>query len=304
MYRQYILAVHEKENMTILEFKNVSKKYGKHEVLSGVSFQLKSNRIVGLLGPNGSGKTTIMKIISGLISPTCGEVMIPDNIKIKAQIENPVFYRGLSGLDNLLYLTSNEKEVTKSEIISICEQLNMGDYIRKKTGKYSMGMRERLSVAYMLVGNANLIVLDEPFNGLDPIAVIEVRNILQELVKKKNVTIFISSHILKELQCFCNEIIVLNNGKMIEHTVLQDMGTVIEIEYETEEDCIEGCSILNIISKTNLKSELRLKENDKVSDIVKKLVDSDVKITSIKKKDNIIEEIYCQSIMGCENVKS
>ena len=91
---------------------------------------------------------------------------------------------------------------------------------------------------------------------------------------------------------------------MIEHTVLQDMGTVIEIEYETEEDCIEGCSILNTISKTNLKSELRLKENDKVSDIVKKLVDSDVKITSIKKKDDIIEEIYCRSIMGCENVKS
>ena len=201
--------------MTIFEFKNVSKKYGKHEVLCGVSFQLKSNRIVGLLGPNGSGKTTIMKIISGLISPTCGEVIIYDNIKIKAQIEAPVFYRGLSGLDNLLYLTSNERGVTKSEIISICEQLNMGDYIRKKTGKYSMGMRERLSVAYMLVGNANLIVLDEPFNGLDKNGVAEIRALLLEL-KKEGKTILLASHNEEDIRILCDRVYEMDGGVLTE----------------------------------------------------------------------------------------
>lgn len=283
--------------MELVELNKVSKKFGKNIVLSDVSFSLSTGRIVGLLGPNGSGKTTIMKLISKLIFPIDGEIKYHEGVKIRTLIEEPTFYKTLSGLDNIKYLIASEKDITNADIDRAVMLFGMDDYIKRKTGQYSMGMRQRLSLCYATLGDANLLLLDEPLNGLDPLAIIEMRDKLRALSEERGACIFISSHILQDLQEICTDIIIVNRGKIIKTFELNNLSPKYEIKFCDGANC--DCAIKLIPKLIKEKADTARIEVNKVdiSDIVIELSRENIKIIGLRRIDNELERIY-QEVIG------
>ena len=201
--------------MDVLTVEHLTKKIGNKTILEDVSLNLKRGQIIGLVGANGAGKTSLMKVILGYSSYQDGTFRIIENKNKKsnvgALIENPGIYPFMSGYDNLKLL--NETKNTH-DIDTIVSQLDMDDYIHNKAKTYSLGMKQKLGIAIAFLNQPQLIILDEPMNGLDPKAVRDVR----ELIVKKaqeGVTFLISSHILSELVKITNSILIINKGKLV-----------------------------------------------------------------------------------------
>ncbi|KEJ00177.1 ABC transporter ATP-binding protein [Clostridium botulinum A2B7 92] len=209
----------------VLDVKNISKKRGKTPILKDVNFSIGKGEICGFVGRNGAGKTTLMKIITSMLFPNEGEITIcGKNLKtereealknIGAVIETPEMYGYLTGRQNLNYIASMLKDVTKDEIEEAIRYSNLGDKIDEKVKKYSLGMKQRLGLAQALIGDISLLILDEPTNGLDPLGVVELENTINTLVKEKGVSVFISSHILSEIENICTKVVFIDNGEII-----------------------------------------------------------------------------------------
>lgn len=212
-----------------IEVKNVSKKIGKRNILENVSFDVYEGDICGFIGPNGAGKTTMIRIITNLIRTTNGEAYINGAnvekerktalLKLGAIVEEPIFFPYMSGRKNLQNLALLNPDMSKSEqkekveeVLKIVDLQDRGD---DKVKTYSLGMKQRLGIAQALLNNPEIIILDEPANGLDPIGMRTLRELIFKLQKEKNITFFISSHLLDELQQLCNRFIVINTGKII-----------------------------------------------------------------------------------------
>ncbi|NFI07546.1 ABC transporter ATP-binding protein [Clostridium botulinum] len=209
----------------VLDVKNISKKRGKTPILKDVNFSIGKGEICGFVGRNGAGKTTLMKIITSMLFQDEGEIIIcGKNLKtereealknIGAVIETPEMYGYLTGRQNLNYIASMLKDVTKDDIEEAIRYSNLGDKIDEKVKKYSLGMKQRLGLAQALIGDISLLILDEPTNGLDPLGVVELENTINTLVKEKRVSVFISSHILSEIENICTKVVFIDNGEII-----------------------------------------------------------------------------------------
>ena len=209
---------------TILKCKDLHKKIGKKEILKGVSLEVNEGDILGFIGPNGAGKTTTIKLILGLQGITSGEVNINGyDIKkdftkairrVGAIIENPDLYMYLTGYENLKLVANMYKGITKERIMEVVKLVKLENRINDKVSKYSLGMRQRLGVAQAILHNPNLLVLDEPTNGLDPEGIKEMRDLLKVLAKQ-GMAIFISSHNLAEMETLCNKVCIIQNGEII-----------------------------------------------------------------------------------------
>lgn len=207
------------------------KEYAGIKVVDGVSFSVNKGEIYGLLGRNGAGKTTIMKILLGLANPTSGKVSILGKDmsvnsekkvlkKVGCIIENPGFYSNLTGTENLeifAKLTGLDQDSVKKAL----ELVNLPYKDKKLFSKYSLGMKQRLAIANAIMHNPEILVLDEPINGLDPIGIAEVRELLKKL-KESGVSILISSHILSELENVADRISIIDFGKMIEEINMKE----------------------------------------------------------------------------------
>lgn len=210
--------------MKVLEVENVSKKIGKNKILENINFYIKKNTIYGLVGENGAGKTTILKMILGLYKSNtgniyiCGKKINKDLEKclknIGAVVDSPSLYDYLSGRRNLEFFNLLGKNVSKSTIEQVINNLNMKTYIDRPVSTYSLGMKQRLSLAVCLISLPKLLILDEPLNGLDPIGMKELREILLHLKEKYKMSIIMSSHILSELECLCDKVIFIKNKKI------------------------------------------------------------------------------------------
>ncbi|MCG2388073.1 ABC-2 type transport system ATP-binding protein [Staphylococcus epidermidis] len=227
--------------MDVLTVEHLTKKIGNKTILEDVSLNLKRGQIIGLVGANGAGKTSLMKVILGYSSYQDGTFRIIENKNKKsnvgALIENPGIYPFMSGYDNLKLL--NETKNTH-DIDTIVSQLNMDNYIHNKAKTYSLGMKQKLGIAIAFLNQPQLIILDEPMNGLDPKAVRDVR----ELIVKKaqeGVTFLISSHILSELVKITNSILIINKGKLVTETTEEELN-------QYEDNDLENV-LLNIIDK-------------------------------------------------------
>lgn len=227
--------------MDVLTVEHLTKKIGNKTILEDVSLNLNRGHIIGLVGANGAGKTSLMKVILGYSNYQEGTFRIIENKNKKsnvgALIENPGIYPFMSGYDNLKLL--NETKNTH-DIDTIVSQLNMNDYIHNKAKTYSLGMKQKLGIAIAFLNQPQLIILDEPMNGLDPKAVRDVR----ELIVKKaqeGVTFLISSHILSELVKITNSILIINKGKLITETTEEELN-------QYEDNDLENV-LLNIIDK-------------------------------------------------------
>lgn len=207
------------------------KEYAGIKVVDGISFSVNKGEIYGLLGRNGAGKTTIMKILLGLANPTSGKVSILGKDmsvnsekkvlkKVGCIIENPGFYSNLTGTENL-EIFAKLRGLDQDSVKKALELVNLPYKDKKLFSKYSLGMKQRLAIANAIMHNPEILVLDEPINGLDPIGIAEVRELLKKL-KESGVSILISSHILSELENVADRISIIDFGKMIEEINMKE----------------------------------------------------------------------------------
>jgi ABC-2 type transport system ATP-binding protein len=200
----------------------LSKVYGDRQAVSQASFEVPVGSICGFVGPNGSGKTTTMRMLLGLIEPTQGTgSVLGEDIKhpekylsqVGAMIEGPAFYPALSGAENLRVLASIGG-FSQKRVATLLEQVGLGDRGDSKYKTYSLGMKQRLGIAAALLPQPKLLVLDEPTNGLDPSGIQEIRNLIKEMAKS-GTSIFVSSHLLSELEMISDHLVMLREGKVI-----------------------------------------------------------------------------------------
>lgn len=210
--------------MTTIQINNVTKRIKKATVVNNVSMRLSSNRITGLRGINGSGKTMLMRLISGLILPTEGEIIVNDKVlgkdiafpnSIGILIENPSFLDSYSGFDNLKMLASIREEIDDARIKDVLQQVGLDPYDKKKYRKYSLGMKERLGIAGAILEKPDIIILDEPTNALDSDGIELVKQIVSQ-EKERGALVIISCHDTHILEKLADDIYFLDNGELME----------------------------------------------------------------------------------------
>ncbi|MCR3761352.1 ATP-binding cassette domain-containing protein [Clostridium felsineum] len=213
----------------VLSVKKLTKRLGKRTIINDMTFSVNAGGICGFIGPNGAGKTTMLRLLTGLISPTSGSVMVNDTDVTKdrekalkylgAIVENPIFFQYLTGEKALLNLAMLNEGMTrtqrKEKVKEVIEIVGLSGREKDTINTYSLGMKQRLGIAQALLNNPQIVFLDEPLNGLDPLGIIELRNLILKLNKEKNITFFISSHILDELQKICTELVIIKEGKLM-----------------------------------------------------------------------------------------
>lgn len=233
--------------MKILEVNGVSKKYGDHEVLRDIDIELDSPGIFGLVGPNGSGKSTLMNVIANLIQKNSGIIEIceilntnPDIYsKFSYMIDNTVLYPYLTGMDHLKFI-SDMNDLKKTAIREYSELLGISSFLNKKVGEYSLGMKQQLLFTMTVMTDRDFMMLDEPFNGLDPTTIIKVRSILKDLAKSGK-TILLSSHNLSEIDQMTSDILFLKDGVILR----EDISKVQKTRYSIKTDGVIESSVLN-----------------------------------------------------------
>ncbi|MCQ4922047.1 ABC transporter ATP-binding protein [Tissierella carlieri] len=218
---------------SIIEIKGLTKEYSSFLALDNISLKIKGGKIYGLLGRNGAGKTTIMKSILGLTFPTKGEIYIKGSLIdykdkdqfsiIGSMIDTPAFYSNLSARENLELFALIRGVTEKNAIEKSLDLVGLDSNSNKIFASFSMGMKQRLGIANAILHEPEVLILDEPTNGLDPIGIVEVRNILIDLCKNYNKTILISSHILSEIEKIVDDIAFIERGKVLEESSMEDI---------------------------------------------------------------------------------
>lgn len=295
--------------MEILKIKNLNKSFGKKKILKNVSFNVNEGDILGFIGPNGAGKTTTIKMILGLQSINSGTVTIngydiKKNFekaieKVGTIVENPDLYMYLSGYDNLKLISNLYKNVDKKRIDEVIKIVKLETRINDKVSKYSLGMRQRLGIAQALLHNPNLLILDEPTNGLDPEGIKELRDIIKRLAAKEKVGVVISSHNLSELESFCNKIVIIKNGEIVETNELKKVKNI-EESYIFEVDKILKISKIleEKIEKINDNSFKIHINKESIPEIIKKLIENDIKIYTVKEEEISLEDAFLKRTGG------
>lgn len=293
---------------TVLKCNDLYKRIGKKEILKGISFEIESGDIFGFIGPNGAGKTTAIKLILGLQKITNGSVIINGYdiskdfskaiSRVGAIVENPDFYTYMSGMDNLKLKAKLYKNISIDRINEVVKLVGLENRINDKVSKYSLGMKQRLGIALSILHSPNLLILDEPTNGLDPEGIRVLKDILRTL-SNSGVSIFISSHILSELDNLCNKICIIKNGSVIESSSIKDFKRVSnELCFMIEVDSIDNVNLLfkNEIINNNMIRVWCNKEFIPV--IIESLVKSNVKIYSVKEEEISLEDAFLQKTGG------
>jgi ABC-2 type transport system ATP-binding protein len=219
-----------------IQFESLSKQFGKGdnavEAVKGVSLQIQAGQVYGFLGPNGAGKTTTIRLIMDLIRPTGGQVLIfGENVnknprilkRVGALVEGASFYGYLNGHDNLLVLQRTANENAPKRVEALLDQVGLADKSHRQVKDYSTGMKQRLGIAAALLGNPDLVILDEPTNGLDPAGMQEMRNFIRTLVEQQGKTVFLSSHLLNEVEQICDQVAIIHNGEILRRGEVKDL---------------------------------------------------------------------------------
>lgn len=210
----------------IVQLQNLSKTIHGKQLIHQLNIDLYPGQITGFLGPNGAGKTTTIRMMTGLMKPTEGKVLI-DGLslqdhyeeaisKVGVIVENPEMYKFMSGYKNLLHFARMHKNVTKERIQEVVQQVGLEHRIHEKVSTYSLGMRQRLGLAQALLHRPKFLILDEPTNGLDPAGIREFRMYLRKIASEEGVSVFVSSHLLSEIELMCDRVAVIQNGKLID----------------------------------------------------------------------------------------
>lgn len=303
----------------ILETDNIIKEYGKARVLDHVSIKIPSGSICGLVGRNGAGKTTLMRIITGLQEPTAGSYSIfgvnnkdkkilKVRRRIGALVDSAGLFRNLSAYDNLKLQYINLGLPSFDGIPELLKLVGLEDAGKKKAGKFSLGMRQRLGIAIALCGEPDILVLDEPVNGLDPQGIIEMRELLIRINREKRTTILISSHILDELNRLATHFAFIDKGRIIEEISSEELHSRIRrcTQFDTE-DIREMCLLLDNegleYELSNTSMSVKVFDLKNISDLTLKAAQKGIAISWIQSFDETLES-YFINLIGAEGKKN
>ncbi|PEJ58212.1 bacitracin ABC transporter ATP-binding protein [Bacillus sp. AFS002410] len=298
----------------VLELKNVNKTIKNQEIIKDISFDLRQGEVLGLLGPNGSGKTTTMRMIVGLMSITSGEIYIKghsikdhfkESIKhIGAMIETPAFYPFYSGYKNLMYFSRMLEGVSKKRVLEVIDLLGLSNAIHKKFSTYSLGMKQRLGIAQALLHNPSILILDEPTNGLDPAGVREIRDYLKRIAEVEQTAILLSSHLLSEIELICDRSIIIQNGQFVESIELNDQSgeklfieVVVKttIDFESKFTKLDKKYKYEIMNNQSLIFEI---DEEEIPSLMRELVMAEVEIYYVTRKKERLEDLFIQLTGG------
>lgn len=303
--------------MELLKLENVTKKIKNNVIVDNVSLSINSGEIVGFLGPNGAGKTTTIKMIMGLFSITSGTISVcGHDVKtdfenamknVGAIVENPDLYKRLSGRENLKYFAEFHGEDAVSNIDDVIELVKMKDRIDDKIRNYSLGMRQRVGLAQALLHMPSLLVLDEPTNGLDPIGIKEMRDLLKQLATQSGTGIFISSHLLSEMELICDRIYIIDNGVIIgEKEIGVDEKEVEEIyayTFVTDDDdkVYEKFQGMNTNCEKMPEGVNLVMKNSEIPLIIKELVNEGISIYAVNRQHRSLEQDFISMTVGSKD---
>ena len=278
--------------------RNINKSINGKEILHDISFDIYEGEIVGLVGPNGAGKSTLLKIMTGLYSYEKGEVSYYNyDLKkdfekamsiIGTLIEYPELYNNLSGKKNLEIFKTMFKNVDEETVEEIVKIVEMEKYLGKKFKTYSLGMKERLGIATSLINKPKILILDEPTNGLDPLGVKKIMNMLKNM---KDTTIIISSHMLSEIENLCDKIIFINNGTIVNIKNIKNRSINEKRLVSFVVDDYSKAKIL--LNKYSVNEDLEIYANDKtISNINKELIFNNINVYRILDKNTLESEFF------------
>ncbi|EPV96448.1 TPA: ABC transporter ATP-binding protein [Streptococcus agalactiae] len=302
---------------SILSIKDLEKYYEDSPVLKSINININEGEIYGLLGRNGAGKTTIMKIILGLTKPTKGKVILlgSDTSTDKGKevlknvgciIESPGFYSNLTATENLMIFAKLRGD-SENSVKEALKLVNLPYNDKKLFGKYSLGMKQRLAIANAIMHKPKVLILDEPINGLDPIGIAEVRDLIKSL-KENGTTILISSHILPELENLADRIGIINDGNLIDEINLEEWNSHNEFGVKIYVDKTQEA--INLLSKNGVNSEqmatfnkgiIIKNENVKVSDLNKIFIKNDFEVNGIIEEKITLED-YFKKVTGGQGI--
>lgn len=299
----------------ILQTYDLGKSFNEEVILNNINMYIKKGEIYGLLGPNGAGKSTLMKLLMNLLKPTEGVIEI-FNItlsngtfeifkRISAIIEYPIFYENLTAIKNLELHCEYMGYHNKEDIEIALDLVKLKNIDNKIVKNFSLGMKQRLGIARAIITKPELLILDEPVNGLDPIGIIEIRNLIEMLNKEYGMTILISSHILAEIERVADTIGVMSNGNLVEEvsmdTIRESSAEYIEIETNNLKKAVYHIDSELKISNFKIVGEnkIRIYQTEIPQDtIYKELLSNDVSIKSINTMNNTLEEYFLKAIGG------
>ena len=302
----------------IMETQNLTKTYGKKDAAKDVNIRIREGEIYGLIGRNGAGKTTIMRMISGLSNPTSGTYSLFGKTgaemkrmmnKVGVLIEHPGLYPKLSARENLkikcIGMGIDYKGSYLDDLLKLVGLENVSD--KKKAGEFSLGMRQRLGIALALIGNPSMIILDEPINGLDPQGIVEVRHTLEQLRDERGITIMISSHILEELAKLADSYGIIHEGHLIEQFTNDELmarcGQFVAIKTPDNDGALKALSSIGITETQidedgHIRVSERLEESDKMAAAI---VKAGVPLKELFINNVSLEDYYLSLTGGAHN---
>ena len=293
----------------IIETKGLCKTYGSHTAVDHLDLMVPEGSVYGFIGPNGAGKSTTMKMLLGLIHPTGGTVRLlgqrmdaHNRLAILRRtgslIESPAGYAHLTAQENL-QIVADLKQVPRKDIERVLEIVHLREYRRRKVGQYSLGMRQRLGIAQALLGNPELLVLDEPTNGLDPAGIQEMRSLIAEMPRTCGATVLISSHLLSELEMIVDQVGIINNGQLLFQGPLEQLRRHSRGEILLEvldPDLARRVLAANRIRTGNGGTprclQLPALPEASLAELVRRLADQGAGVVGVTRRTKTLEEIF------------
>ena len=302
------------QDSLIITTTGLTKRYGStsKQVLAvdNLNLEIRQGEVFGFLGPNGSGKTTTIGMLLGLIRPTSGSIElfgqdIRQNLpsllrRVSAVLENPSFYPYLSGRDNLEVFARTIGGISPDRIEEVLETVGLKTRAKSKTRTYSLGMKQRLAIALALLNDPDLIILDEPTNGLDPSGIIEIRELIRSLGEQGK-TIFLSSHLLHEVEQVCDHVAILNKGRVIAQGPVSELlhrGKRLQLRVSDTESAVSLLRDVEWIKTIEIEDDLVFIEapEDKAADINEILVKKGIRISEMRMSEDSLEEFFLDAI--------
>jgi ABC-2 type transport system ATP-binding protein len=300
----------------ILSIRQLNKSFGQKKIIDNISFDVFAGEVFGFLGPNGAGKTTTIKMIMGFLSVDSGSIQVAGfDLKKNYEkamatlggiVENPEMYKDLSGQVNLEMYARLHDGVTKARIDEVVALVGMQNRIRDKVKKYSLGMKQRLGLAQAILHKPRILILDEPTNGLDPAGIKDLRDILKRLAHEEQVAVFVSSHLLAEMQLMCDRVGIIHQGKLlgvkpIGELMAEASGKAayrfITPQAEQAVKLLQAASVGLIRLQNDQLIEVEI-ETEQVPAVAKLLVMNDIAIFGIHKVESSLEEAFMQITGG------
>lgn len=296
----------------VVQLQNATKKIGRNTVVDGLTFDIPAGEIFGFLGPNGAGKTTTIRMMVGLCRITGGDILIQGHSITKsfkkairhvgAIVENPDLYPYLTGYQNLKHFARMVPGVSHSRILEIAEAVGLQQRIGDKVKTYSLGMRQRLGIAQALLHRPSLLILDEPTNGLDPAGIHELRADLKRLAHEEGVAVFVSSHLLGEMELMCDRVGVLQHGRLVRLQSMKELlhksGTAQVYISVAPSQTVQAHELVSARGKSVVQSDeqpgllvIQMNKED-IPDLNKYLLEGGIQVYSIRLQERTLEDQF------------